>query len=198
MNVVLDKPLWDSTLSFWFNELKPKQWFVSSTQLDQTITDRFSDALHELAEIEVHGEIDEDDLASLNISSPLDTLAAILITDQFSRNIHRGSAKAFDTDDFAFSLSNYLISTDQLSVMTSMQVQFAVMPQMHAENLKAQETCVQLFEQYDIEYGLKSAIEHRDIIEQFGRFPHRNKTLGRESSAEEILYFKDGSAFGQA
>lgn len=198
MNVVLDKPLWDSTLSFWFNELKPKQWFVSSTQLDQTITDRFSDALHELAAIEVHGEIDEDDLASLNISCPLDTLAAILITDQFSRNIHRGNAKAFDTDDVAYLLSNYLITTEHLAAMTPVQIQFAVMPQMHAENLQAQEICVRLFEEYDIKQGLKSAIEHRDIIEQFGRFPHRNKTLGRESSAEEILYLKDGSAFGQA
>lgn len=194
----LDKPLWESALQFWFNELTPKQWFVSSKELDQTITDRFSQALHAFDTVDITDAITEDYLAHLNITQPLDTLGAILITDQFSRNIHRGHAKAFATDAFALSLSRYLINTDSLSTMTTEQIQFAIMPHMHAENLTAQITCVDLFKQYNIEHGIKSAIEHQDIIEQFGRFPHRNNTLGRSSSVGEIEYLKQGNSFGQS
>lgn len=196
--IILNKALWESVLSFWFDELTPKQWFVSSKELDETITERFSGALKAIESVDTVDPVTEHYLASLNILEPLDVLGAILIPDQFSRNIHRGSAQAFATDGFAFSLSSYLIENDKLTTMTPEQVQFAVMPMMHAENLNAQKTCLQIFKQYKIEQGIQSAQEHLDIIEQFGRFPHRNKTLGRTSTASEIAYLKNGSSFGQA
>jgi len=198
MSEKLGKPIWDSALNFWFHELTPKQWFVSSSQLDQTISDRFSGALQALASVQSTDDVNDDYLSSLTINSALDTLGAILITDQFSRNIYRGSAKAFATDNFALSLSNYLINHDHLPAMETQQVQFAVMPQMHAEDLEAQRLCVDLFKRFGVEQGVKSAIEHLNIIQQFGRFPHRNDVLGRRSTADEIEYLKDGKSFGQS
>ena len=155
MSEKLGKPIWDSALNFWFHELTPKQWFVSSSQLDQTISDRFSGALQALASVQSTDDVNDDYLSSLTINSALDTLGAILITDQFSRNIYRGSAKAFATDNFALSLSNYLINHDHLPAMETQQVQFAVMPQMHAEDLEAQRLCVDLFKRFGVEQGVK-------------------------------------------
>ena len=199
-NTPLNKSLWESANRFWFDEITPKQWFVSTAKLDQTLRDRFSDALHTMQATlkwDSNTKPSEAELTSLDLIEPMDVVGAILITDQFSRNIHRGNAKAFATDKIALSLSNHLIDTEQLNSLASEQVQFAVMPQMHAEDLTAQKTCVELFKKHGIERGLTSAVEHLAIIEQFGRFPHRNLVLGRGCTVGEIEFLKNGNSFGQ-
>ncbi len=196
-DVVSDTTLWSDVLDFWFDELKPAQWFVSSAEFDATIKSRFSHALAALASNTDIPPVNDTTLLRCGITGPDEVLAAILLTDQFSRNIFRGSPQAFRTDPLALALSKYLIDTGALQQMDSTQIQFAIMPHMHAESQHAQDICVTLFTDYGIESGLASAIEHRELIQRFGRFPHRNEILGRDSTEAELQYLKHGKRFGQ-
>jgi len=173
------------------------QWFVSTPELDQQIRRRFSPVLEALTGQSDFPPVNPDTLATCAIKSSHDVLASIIVIDQFSRNIHRSSARAFDHDAIGFALSQYLVDSDALSAMEHAEKQFSIMPYMHQESIEAQQHCVELFQAFDSGPGLKSAIEHRDIIQQFGRFPHRNAVLGRESTPEEIAYLKDSNTFGQ-
>lgn len=197
MSTILGEALWHEANNFWFNELSPKQWFISSEALDRTIKERFSDALEALTTQGQIPPVTKASLARCNIHNERDVLAAILITDQFSRNIHRGSSKAFATDPLALSLSEYLISSEALKHFSTVEVQFALMPYMHNETLEAQDTSVAMFTKFDIKLALASALEHQELIRRFGRFPHRNELLGRESTSEEKEYLKNGKKFGQ-
>lgn len=192
-----DTYVWSDVLDFWFDELKPMQWFVSSAELDATITERFASALDTLANGKHMPPVNDGTLLDSGITGVDEVLAAILVTDQFSRNIHRGSAAAFRTDPLALALSKYLINTGALQQMSDVQIQFAVMPHMHSETLDAQNICVTLFTDYNLERGLESAIEHRELIKRFGRFPHRNKILRRDSTEAELAYLENGNSFGQ-
>ncbi len=197
-STTLGPELWEEVLNYWFQELKPLQWFRSSAELDNTITSKYATALEALASNPYLPPVNDDTLLACGITSAHEVLAAIIITDQFSRNIHRGSADAFATDHMGLALSNYLIATGALQQFETDEIQFAVMPHMHAESEQSQASCVQLFTEYDIEYGMESAIEHQKIIERFGRFPHRNAVLNRESTDAEKNYLVDAKAFGQA
>ena len=188
---------WAGVLKFWFDELRPVQWFETSPELDEIIRVRFLPTLDALADEARIPPVNASSLRACGLNSDADVLAAILVLDQFSRNIYRGNAQAFSMDPLALALSSYLVDADALQAMTAVQIQFAVMPHMHAESLTAQETCVAVFSQYNIEKGLKSAIEHREIIRQFGRFPHRNTMLGRQSSSAELEYLQNANRFGQ-
>ena len=194
---VCDSRRWVDVLNFWFKELTPAQWFSSSAELDQSITARFLPTLNTLSSSTQIPPVTGSTLLTCGIADADEVLAAIIVVDQFSRNIYRGSAKAFNNDPLALALSAYLIETGALQAMNEMQIQFAVMPHMHAESMAAQDTCVALFTEYDIEKGLKSAIEHREVIRQFGRFPHRNLILGRESTDAEVAYLENANRFGQ-
>ncbi len=195
--VVLDSDTWGQVVTFWFDELTPKQWFVSSPALDQTIKDRFGSLWETLAADTVLPPVTALTLARWGIDNTESLLGAILVTDQFSRNLNRGDARAFSTDIQALALSNYLISSGQLEGLTTAQAQFAIMPLMHSESLPDQEQCVSLFTQLGITNGIPSAIEHRDIIRRFGRFPHRNAVLGRPNTSAEKDYLTDAKTFGQ-
>lgn len=113
-----------------------------------------------------------------------------LLLDQYPRNAFRGTPQAFATDYQATQISHWLIGDGMDDEMIKVQREFVYMPFMHSENLPDQDYCVQLFEKLGDENNLDYAIRHRDIIAQFGRFPHRNDILGRESSAEEIEFLK--------
>lgn len=194
---LIDPQQWAEIVDFWFKELKPVQWFVTSAELDQMIKTRYLRILDVFTSTAKLPPVTRSALHDCAITTPDQILATILLTDQFSRNIFRGEAAAFSTDSLALALSAYLIDIDGLKQMSKMQIQFAVMPHMHAESLEAQEKCVSLFTQYQIDKGLQSANEHLDIIRQFGRFPHRNQILGRKSSGAELLYLRNGNTFGQ-
>lgn len=175
----------DDVLSFWFG-LKPEQWFRSDPALDHQIAQRFGATLEALS----RGVPDDWRKAAR------DVLAAVIVLDQFPRNMYRGTPKAFATDAAALRLARSAIDTGLDQQLTTAEQQFVYMPFQHAEDLAAQEQSVALFERTGDADGVKYAIAHRDIIKRFGRFPHRNAILGRTSTAEEIEFLKQpGSSF---
>ncbi len=176
---------WDKdVLNFWFNELTPEQWFSSSEELDNTIKQRFGSLLDALTQ-------QVPDTVRENVKT---TLAAIIVLDQFSRNLGRGSSAAFANDDAALVLAQAAVDAGEDEQLTTDEKHFLYMPFMHAENMEAQDRSVALFEAID---RAEHAVEHRDIVVKFGRYPHRNEVLGRESTPEEIEYLKDARRFGQ-
>jgi len=171
-------------LNFWFEELTKKDWFVSSQKLDNAIGDRFGST---------HTQV------RAWSSLPLDAdqhkaLAAIIVLDQFSRNMFRGTKDAFSFDPLAQLLAKQAIARELDQMLTNDQKQFMYMPFMHSENLENQKTSVALFTPLG---HAEHAEEHLAIIEQFDRFPHRNTVLERESTDQEIEYLKDAKRFGQ-
>ena len=167
----------DEILDFWFRELTPEQWFQDGEQLDSTIAARFGE-LHEEA---VSGRLESW------AATPLGRLALILVLDQFSRNIHRGTARAFETDAKAQQLTLDGIAAGMDEKLAFAQRQFFYMPLMHAEDPVLQAKSIERFTALKAyaEMTLKFAESHRAEVERFGRFPHRNEAIGRASSAEE-------------
>ena len=167
-------------LDFWFSELSDEDWFAKSDALDSQIQQRFSDA-HRRACL---GEF------FLWRDAAHGRLAEIIILDQFSRNIYRDKVGAFASDAQALALAQEAVAlgiADQLS--SDAERMFLYMPYMHSESLLIQNESVRLFQAIgNDEY----AIAHRNIIEKFGRYPHRNEIMNRASTEEELEYLKNG------
>lgn len=174
-------------LDFWFGELTPKDWFNSTDSLDVAIANRFG-TLHERLAAGLPEEVWTDANAAL---------AAVIALDQFPRNIYRRQPRAFATDTLAAQITRNAVHKGLDSALDGDHRQFLYMPLMHSERLDDQERCVLLFEALGREENLKFAREHRDVIARFGRFPHRNAALGRESTAEEIAYLEKAERYGQ-
>jgi len=177
----------DEILSFWFDEVGPKGWFEPTPELDETIKRRFG-ALHERLAAQVPPAAAGDQRTAL---------ASIILFDQFPRNMYRGSAGAFATDDLALRIAREALDKGYDDGLTPEERQFLYMPFMHSEISADQEHCVMLFKALGEEEGLHYAIEHRDIVERFGRFPHRNRVLGRESTEEELAFLQTHKGYGQ-
>lgn len=181
-------PGWVKSVNeFWFEEMGPERWFEADQAVDSDIDDRFSTLHASLAKMEV------DEIAT----DPATVLAAIIVLDQFSRNMYRKTAKAFAFDGKAIQLARRAVRNQFDQGLTEDQRKFLYMPFMHSENLDDQNRSVELFEKLGDENSLKFAIEHRDIIERFGRFPYRNEVLGRESTEAEVSFTEADSGFGQ-
>lgn len=183
----MDWENWHSeVLNFWFQELTPKDWFISTPEGDDLIKTRFKDLVLSLAD-----ELPEGTKLTADKS-----LAAILCFDQFTRNIFRGQAQAFAYDHLALSLSQHIIEQGWDKDMDDPHKQFTYMPLMHSEDLKVQKQSLVVFRVFSDEI-FKYAQDHHDIIETYGRYPHRNACLGRQSTPEELEYLKDAQRFGQ-
>lgn len=173
-------------LEFWFKELSESDWFKKDDRLDKLISDRFL-SLHKKA---CAGEL------SHWRESIEGRLAEIIVLDQFSRNIFRDKPEAFLQDSMALVLSQEAIKQPSLSSLTPKYLAFLYMPFMHSESLKMHEIAVTLFSKPGLENNLSFELKHKKIIDRFGRYPHRNKILGRVSTAEEVEFLKtDGSSF---
>ncbi|QZD86847.1 DUF924 family protein [Qipengyuania psychrotolerans] len=170
-----------SLLRTWFDELSSSDWYNSSPKLDQMLRDRFGD------ELDRQGGNPPDDL----LDDPETALAGILLFDQIPRNIHRGTAKAFAWDEQARALTNGMIERGWLDDLDSSRCQFALMPLMHSEHLSDQDFSIEMFSQY-APGALDFAKSHREMIARFGRFPHRNEVLGRETTEEEAAAIAEG------
>jgi uncharacterized protein (DUF924 family) len=200
----VDQP--EDVLWFWFGELdargradKPQseRWFRKDHEFDGHIRDRFG-ALHE----RLLAGAQEDWR-----STPRPLLAYVIVLDQFSRNLHRGSARAFAGDARALAAARDGLARGFDHALAFAERPFLYMPFMHSEALADQDECVRRFtalrdEQTDaelrgqVDWQLGYAVQHRDIIARFGRFPHRNAVLGRPSTAEEMEFLKQpGSSF---
>ncbi|MBK2451748.1 DUF924 family protein, partial [Escherichia coli] len=115
-------------------------------------------------------------------------LAAIIILDQFSRNIHRDSPEAFAADDLAVQLTLEAVRAGFDLELTPERRAFLYMPLMHAEHLGLQRYAIALFEEAGLDEQVKFARDHADVIEKYGRFPHRNAAMARESTPAEEEY----------
>jgi uncharacterized protein (DUF924 family) len=176
----------DNVLAFWFAELTPAQWWRVDTELDARITRDYG-ALHRAA---VAGE-----LHSWRVT-PQGRLAEILVLDQFSRNIHRGTTLAFAADGMALVLAQELVAQGLDLHLTVVQRGFAYLPYMHSESVAIHAIAEQLFQAHGLEDNLRSELKHKTIIDRFGRYPHRNALLGRPSTAAELQFLTEpGSSF---
>lgn len=172
-------------LDFWFSEATEAHWFVRSDDLDKEIIRRFS-TIYEQA---------VDGALSSWKADARSALALTLIFDQFPRNMFRGSPKAFASDPLACALSKYALEHDYDKAVDEKARQFFYLPLMHSENVEDQEHCVKLYKALGNDFALGFAKEHRDIVRDFGRFPHRNAVLGRENTAEETEFLKTHKGF---
>ena len=173
----------DAVLAFWFEATRPFQWYRRDKAFDATVRARFG-ALHHTAWT---GKLD------VWRAHPRYVLALILLLDQFSRNIWRDDARAFAADAKALAISREALRRRFDLLYAPRERAFFYMPFMHAEDLSVQEESVALFKARLPDAGnLPFAIEHHDIVKRFGRFPHRNRILGRASTPEEIAFLKAG------
>jgi uncharacterized protein (DUF924 family) len=172
-------------VQFW-RDAGPKKWFEPDPAFDADIRQRFL-ATHELA---AAGKLSDWE------NSAQGALALLLLLDQFPRNMFRKTPRAFATDAQARGIAERAIKAGfDLEVGNELR-SFFYLPFMHSEKLADQELCLKLYRDYGNEDGIKYAEIHLDAIRRFGRFPHRNEILGRESSAEEIAYLNSGGFRG--
>ena len=173
-------------IEFWFETIEPKKWWVKDDAFDQLLHEQFG-ALHQQA---TNGE-----LFSWRHSAH-GRLAEIIILDQFSRNIYRNSARSFAYDPMALVLAQEAINNNAHEQLKDREKSFLYMPFMHSESLVIHQQAINLFSEPGLEGNTEFEKRHLAIIERFGRYPHRNKILGRESTAEEIEFLKQpGSSF---
>lgn len=169
-----------SILNFWFNEVSPEQWWVKNEAFDLLITERFKD---------IHFAATRGELFSWRATAK-GRLAEIIVLDQFSRNMYRHSPQSFASDGLALILAQEAIANGADKTLTPIENSFLYMPFMHSESLLIHEEAVKLYENNGIEQNLTFELKHKVIIERFGRYPHRNKILGRQSSPEEVLFLQ--------
>ena len=174
-------------LEFWFAETRPRQWFAKDPAFDALVSQRFLD----LTRAALDGALSPWGKA------PASALALVLLLDQFPRQIWRGTARAFAGDPQALALALGAVERGWLaSESQPARRQFWLMPLMHCEDLAVQERSLPLFERFSDPRTSDVARRHRDGIARFGRFPHRNHALGRQSSPEELAFLQTpGSNF---
>jgi uncharacterized protein (DUF924 family) len=172
-------------LTFW-RAAGPGKWFKKSTAFDTAIRLRFEP---------VHYAAARGQYAAWEQSAE-GALALILLFDQFPRNLYRGTAHAFATDPLARSIARLSLDAGYHLEVDPELKQFFFLPFEHSEDLSDQDRSVALYEAADDAEGLKWARLHRDIIVRFGRFPHRNASFGRVTTAEEQAFLDEGGFAG--
>ena len=173
-------------IDFWFEEIEQKQWWVKDAAFDQLIKQRFATVHQQATNAELY----------VWRQAPLGRLAEIIILDQFSRNMFRDTAQSFAYDSIALVLAQEAVANGADKQLNAAQKSFLYMPYMHSESLTMHEQAVKLYRQKGLEYNLDFEHQHKAIIERFGRYPHRNAILGRESTPEEITFLQQpGSSF---
>lgn len=175
----------DKVLKFWLDEIGPDGWYNSSEELDTLIQREFG-GLHALAAC---------GLLTFWAASARGSLALLILLDQFSRNMFRGTADAFAHDARALTIAKSAIERGQDLAIPEPARQFFYLPLEHSESLQDQERAVRLFMLRMPglpEEGRRAVIGHRDVIRRFGRFPSRNAALGRVDSDAELAYRAEG------
>lgn len=186
---------------FWFGELDTDglctrdnhaRWFGADEETDATCRNRFGARLEQA----LQGELDHW------AESDRGLVALVVLLDQFSRNIHRGTAQAFAGDERALALAQEAIGSGRDQRLPAIHRVFLYLPLEHCEDLETQERCVVLFEELEdsVQHPLfagftRYAAAHREVIARFGRFPHRNAALGRTSSPAELAYLQEHGGF---
>lgn len=175
----------NSILDFWFDREVEKLWFNSNRVFDKKIQALYEETYQAGA----------DGLLNEWEESPEGALALVILFDQFPLNMYRGTNKSFDTEALSREIARKAIERKYDQQMTLSQRTFLYLPFMHSENKDDQQTSVELFEKAGLKSNLRFAKHHQDIIQRFGRFPHRNKILGRTNTPEEEQYLNSDEAF---
>lgn len=171
------EPGWvGDVLRFWFEEQGEDDWFASDHHLDERIRARF---------LPLHEELVKN--GARDAATPRALLAAIVVLDQFSRNLFRNSARAFAADALARKLARAMVDRGLDRALMDRERMFVYLPFEHSEDRGDQALSVRLFAQLGNEGWTRYAQAHKELIDRFGRFPHRNAILGRESTPEELV-----------
>ncbi len=164
-----------NVLKFWFG-LKREQWWKADPELDLRIRQNFLKLWAEKRQLPVEAFL----------ADPLSATAAVILFDQFPRNMFRGSAEQFATDQLALAIAKRALDARLDEALEHDERKFLYMPFEHSENLEDQNRAILLFIRLGDEEQVKYAKLHRDVIERFGRFPHRNAILGRAPRPDEL------------
>lgn len=176
----------DAVLDFWFKETSPEDWWRSDPAFDAEIGRRFGAA---------HAAASAAELYEWR-SEPRGRLAEIIVLDQFSRNIHRGSPRAFACDPMALALAQEAVAGSHGLSLSPQERVFLYLPFMHSESRLIHERAERLFASLGLVQNYEFELKHKAIIDRFGRYPHRNVVLGRESTPEERAFLEQpGSSF---
>lgn len=162
-------------LTFWFEDHGRDDWFGGGPAFDVEIRERYQSLY------EAHRADDAAD----HLATPVTALAAILLFDQMPRNLFRDDGRAFATDPLAREIARGVLEHGWEERLTAEGRQFAYMPFMHSEDMADQDRSVALFEGLGNDEATAFAKKHRDVIARFGRFPHRNAALGRDTKPDE-------------
>jgi uncharacterized protein (DUF924 family) len=173
-------------LHFWFDELAEADWWRKDDALDRRIAGRFGATLEAAARCEL----------SEWRTTARGRLAEVIVLDQFSRNVHRGTAAAFANDSLALALAQEAVARGSDRELVPRERAFLYLPWMHSESRAIHEEALRLFAQPGLEHNLGFERQHKAIIDRFGRYPHRNAALGRTSTPEELAFLREpGSSF---
>lgn len=177
----------NTVIEYWFSDRVRKKWWAKNAAFDAEIFDEFSD---------LHKKATNGDLAHWR-QTALGRLAEIIVLDQFSRNMFRDRARAFAQDDMARRLTHEAVKQQADLLLTAEQRAFLYMPLMHSESAPDHAEAVRLYSSHpDLKTNLEFELKHKAIIDRFGRYPHRNEVLGRESSEQEKAFLRrPGSSF---
>ncbi len=170
-------------IDFWFREIKPENWFKKSDSLDLLITERY---------IALHASVIAGEHSAWR-NEPLGRLAEIIIIDQFSRNIYRDDPKSFIYDPMALALAQEAIRGDYHKDFSPVLKQFLYMPFMHSESKLIHQTAMMLFAEPGLESNFDYELKHKEVIDRFGRYPERNKILGRVNTPDEEAYLMESA-----
>jgi len=175
------EPPWVGTvINFWFEELTETDWFARSDVIDRHIRERF---------LTLHQRLVTHD--GCGVLEPRPILASVIVLDQFSRNLFRDSPYAYSADSIARRLARVAIERSFDVAMTRLERLFLYLPFEHSEERADQALSVQLIGSVGDAAWTRYAIAHKEIIDRFGRFPHRNAVLNRLSTADEVAFLKE-------
>lgn len=173
-------------ITFWFETISPKDWYNKNPDFDRDLKVNYGDLLNRASRAELFGWRNSHE----------GRLAEIIVLDQFSRNIYRDSPAAFAQDPLALALAQEAVGSGGLESLNPPQQAFMLMPYMHSESALIHKEAVELFSLPGLEDNLRFEHRHKDIIDRFGRYPHRNGVLNRTSTKTEISFLDTpGSSF---
>jgi uncharacterized protein (DUF924 family) len=176
----------EDVLRFWFDETEPAQWWRADDDFDAQIRERFLLTLEQGAQGELHAWRD----------TPRGRLAEIIVLDQFSRNVFRNTPRAFAQDAMALALAQEAVRAQAHLTLAPVECAFLLMPFMHSESPAIHVWAEQLYRDHAPATNLDFELRHKAIVDRFGRYPHRNAVLGRETTPEEAAFLtQPGSRF---
>lgn len=175
-----------TVIDFWFHEIKPAQQWSADPAFDALVRTRFSALLEQALRCELFGWR----------TTPEGRLAEVIVLDQFSRNIHRGSPRAFAGDALALALAQEAVAAGADLALPVEQRAFLYLPYMHSESAAIHAVGEPLMAERAPQHTHDYELKHQVIVDRFGRYPHRNAILSRESTPEELEFLKQpGSSF---